>query len=408
MRRAAWVLLLTFPAIVQGCGRSDTLSPCNIATKACQEDVFYSDLRLRGAAFDPFGGVPPITTVTLAEFRQQLLDAQKSASASTPKDSGKPKIDPWDVAFGLLGLIKPSTSTAAAAVQDQVSNVAAFYSSTTRSVTVIDRGGDRNDYGDTKLLSHELVHAFQDQDNEFEGFGNNRTTDSGFAARALTEGEATLYEQLAGAEMDEIEPKTLDWDGYYGGWVKSLRNRLPQQESTYYAVNWFVYPLGAGMLTRAWLDGGPAGVRHVIAAFPNRTLDFLASRDGFTASARIELQCSVKPLGKGFKRVGLDRFGALQFYAFLVAAGVSEQDAWSYAEDWRDDSLWLYFDEARADVVVYWRHRLGSSAAAEAVVDAIPPSTARALDAIDRDVLIRASNVPSLVADGQGAVDCEP
>ena len=390
--------------LMAGCGAEGDLAPCNIATKSCQEDVFYADMRLRGAAFDPFDGVPPIRTITLAQYQSELL-AKRPKAKATVKATGKPKIKPWDEALRLLGLIKPSTSVASASIEDAVSNVAAFYSGATRSVTVIDRGGDRNDYADTKLLAHELVHAFQDD--ELGDFGV-LTTDSSFAARALTEGEATLYEELAGAEMDGVVPQDVDWGAHYGRWVKGLRSSLPKQKSTFYAVNWFVYPLGAGMLTRAWLDGGPAGVRNVMAAFPARTLDFVANHEAFTPPSSPKLRCRVVAPGEGFKGVGADSFGALQFYAFLAAARLPEADAWAHAEKWRDDTLWVYFDDAAQAVVVYWRVRLSSKAQATAVVDAIPTSTDRTLEAIGQDVLVRGSNVPGHVDVGQDDVVCDP
>jgi hypothetical protein len=400
MTRATVMLLMASLAL--GCGARGALEPCNVATQDCQDDVFYAIMRLRGVAFDPFDGVPPIRTVTLEQYQKDLLARAKKAK---PADKGDapPKINPWDVALGLLGLIKPSTSTAEASVTDAVMNVAAFYSSDTRSVTVIDRGGSSSEYADTKLLAHELVHAFQD--NESGSFGS-LTTDSGFAARALVEGEATLYEELAGAEMREISPKDLDWGGYFGGWVRGLRSQLPKQESTYFAVNWFIYPLGASMLAQAYRDGGPAAVRSVISGFPSHTLDFMGLLDGFEPAATPALHCEVAAPGKRFERVGFDRFGALQLYAFLVAAGLSEKDSWKHAESWRDDLLWVYFDEKAGAVSVYWRIRLNSKSGAAQVVKGIKPTAERVLQAIGSDVLVRASNVPLLLDEGRDAVDC--
>lgn len=398
-RRA--LLLALVSALCAACGQQQELSACDITTERCQEDVFYAVLRLRGDGFDAFDGVPPIRNVTLAEYRAQLArDAERAGDKSGGDDKAK---NPWDLALSLLGLIAPSTSTKTAAVNDAVLNVAAYYSPSLRQVTVIDRGGTRSDRGATTLLAHELVHAFQD--NEFGDFPP-LSTDGTFAVRALVEGEATLYEHLVGAEIDGETAEDLDWKSYYQGWVLGLRDSLPQQDSTYFAVNWFIYPLGAGMLTRAWLDGGNAAVRHALGDYPTRTLDLVAAHEG-TSDASSLLRCAVQSPGGRFERVAFDRFGALQLYAFLAAAEVPEADAWEAATRWRDDLLFVYFDAQDETAIVHWRLRMSSKATAETLDEAIPDTQERVLEVVGKDLLVRASNDPELLQSWAGVANCE-
>lgn len=257
---AASLLLCTF--VLFGCKPTEELEACNVARAECQQSIYYALLRLRGDGYDPFLGVPPIRTLTVEEYEAELRGKQPPPKdePDEPMEPVEPRVDPWDAALRLLKLVKPTTSSGEARVRDRVNHVAAFYSSATRTVTVIDRGGRRNDRGDTILLLHELVHAVQDD--EIAGWAGE-TTDADFAARSMIEGEATLYENLGVLELDGRDPDDADWDEFYGNWIDRRRSQMTGQASPFYAVGWFVYPLGGERLTDAYSRGGNAAVRHL-------------------------------------------------------------------------------------------------------------------------------------------------
>ena len=360
-----------------GCGRSDELEACNIANKSCQIDIYYALVRLRGDGYDPFEGLPPIRTVSVDQYRGELTDAHARPTSPpsdpfTPEAKPQTEIDPWDVALSWFGLVSIAAPTPQAAIDTRVNNVAAFYSSRTQQVTVIDRGQERNDRSDTTLLTHELVHAFQD--NEVGVDISEPSSDGSFAGRAFTEGEAVLYEKLAGAEIDDVSPYSLLWDDYYAGWLSGLRQGLAQDPSPFYAVSWFVYPLGGALLTRGWLRGGNAAVRELGGDFPQSALGYLKEfaqlEELPNEPGALPLDCRVQPPEQRFARAGYDRFGAMHLYAFLEAAGAVEQDAFDLAFAWRDDLFYLYFDEVRREVAASWRIRMADATAAQAVVDA--------------------------------------
>jgi hypothetical protein len=372
--------------ILLACGRRAEIEACNIAQRSCQEDIYYEIVRLRGDGFDPFQGVPPMRTITLGEYRDELT-ADQAPPAQAPAPKEPPKIDPVQVAFQLLGLVARTTSTAAAAIDDRVNNVAAFYDWNRSDVTVIDRGDEHNDGADTTLLAHELVHAFQHAEQSLGATLN--TTDSNFADQALVEGEAVLYEHLIGAEIQGIPPRQVDWKRYYAGWTASLRasmvewtadrlwtHRLSatQAKSPYYAVSWFVYPFGANLLTNAWLEGGNSAVRKLATDAPRHSLHFMASMAGVKPSPSATLPCQVEPPAKSFTRIVFDRFGAMQVYAFLGAQGLDEATSWAQALHWRDDLIWIYFDEKSQTVAVSWRIRFSQRSAADLAFTAIATS----------------------------------
>ena len=134
-----------------------------------------------------------------------------------------------------------------------------------------------------------------------------------------------LYEKLAGAEIDGVAPQ----HARLGRLLRALDRRtcapnLPQDPSPFYAVSWFVYPLGAALLTRGWLEGGNAAVRALGGELPAaaRSATWSDVRDGMPierGAARSTAACS-RP-SSASTRAGYDRFGAMQLYAFLDGRG---------------------------------------------------------------------------------------
>jgi hypothetical protein len=412
-------------AVIGACDASTGLTPCNIARESCQEDIYYALVRLRGDGYDPLAGVPPINTLTIDEYRRRLqaeADAREAAAADDPPeqepdpDAPKPVV-PWDFALQVLGLVTPTTSSGQASVDNQVDNVAAFYSSATRSVTVIDRGHDRDDFFETGLLLHELTHALQDR--ELSGSFSDGTTDSALASRALTEGEATFYQHLANLEMLGESAEANEWHGNYTNDLLGGRLNLPNSKSPFYGVRWFIYPLGARFLSDAWERGGNAGVRHAYATQPRHIAQYMTPHDEPHGELRPvldpALSCRVAAPGPTWQRPGLDRFGALIVYAFFTGAMLPDEKAWPLAAGWGDDLIYVFFEPEQELVLVSWRIRLLDEAAAESAVDRLQAARDQpgGLDARvrasaeGRDLVLIAGNDEATTADWDGTLSCE-
>ena len=286
---------------------------------------------------------------------------------------------------------------------DRVVHVAAFYSSATRTVTVIDRGGEHDDRGDTILLTHELVHALQDD--EISG-AETTSTDGDIARRSMIEGEATLYENLTALELDRIDRDSAEWQDFYERWLGRRRRSMPNERSPYYATNWFVYPLGAGRLIDGYLEGGNAAVRHVLADPPHSTAVLMLFSDSAASSDRPALDCKIEPPGSGFALNGYDEFGGLHVYGFLSKAGMAEDDAWGNASRLTSDRIWIYFDKKAGAVAGSWRMRFGGRHDAERVAAAMAPDRTFTATVDGPDLLVRVSNVDGLLDDWPGAGDC--
>ena len=176
-------------ALLTGCHGRD-LELCDIAQSDCQQDVYYADLRLRGDGYDPFGGIPPIRTISEDQYRAEL----EERAASSPR----PAVPWWDAALPLLHLLPSTGDTQSTSIDNQVQNTAAYYSSATREVTVIRHRSQALDENtllvNMDILAHELVHALQDR--ELDLNPSPTSTDGDFARSALIEGDASLYDYL--------------------------------------------------------------------------------------------------------------------------------------------------------------------------------------------------------------------
>lgn len=415
--RAQVVLLAT---ALGACGPAQELEPCNIASERCQEDIYYALVRLRGDGYDPLADIPPIETIPLETYRAQLqaaADAREAAEAMNPReepdpDAPKPVV-PIDFALQVLGLVTPKTSSGQASVDSQVATVAAFYASATRTVTVIDRGLDRDDFFDTSLLLHELTHALQDR--ELSGAFDDGTTDGSLASRALTEGEATFYQHLSQLEMAGQSPDGIDWHlGYtqnlQGGRTHVTRPEI-EKRSPYYDVRWFIYPLGARFLSDAWERGGNAGVRHAYATQPRHIAQYMTPHDephvGVRSVLDPALACDVRPPGEGWQRPAFDRFGALIVYAFLAGAKVPDEEAWPLASGWDDDLIYVFFEPDDETVLVSWRIRLADEDAAQRAMELMVLDPRVRASAEGRDLVLIAGNDEAVTAAWDGALVCE-
>jgi hypothetical protein len=416
---ARWLVasaLLAATVAVTGCGGEERLAACNIATQSCQEDVYYALLRLRGDGFDAVAQRPPIRTITRQEYCR-MQDAAKpddEPDREPDPEPEEPPLVPLDFALHVLGLVTPTKTTGGARGDDLCNVVTAFYATETRAVTVIDNGPrpaetaeDRaqRELDETSLLVHELVHALQDP--ELSGAQFDGTTDSSITARALTEGEATFYQNIAEREMIDGDPEGYDWQAHYETLLLRGREGVSKDPSPFFGVRWLGYPLGARYLTDVWLGGGNAGVRRAFAHPRQFMQQFIA---GYGDGAKVldpALDCPVAPPSSSYALVESDRFGALVSYGFMRRAGIADREAWPLAAAWNDD-LFLVFFDARAKIaamtwVIRFEHASGAKRVLELIGVTDPRLRARARG---RDLIFSASSDPTVGDAWNGGLDC--
>jgi hypothetical protein len=392
------LMLAGFLLMPTACGSADSIQPCDIRLDTCQQEVFFGVTRLRGDGFDPFHGLPPIRTISRDAFRRELQDEAAAAKNAAPG------IDAYEVTLQLFGLLTPAMAVTRAVIDNQVENVAAFYDPSVKKVTIVEQERPGEEFEHTLVLAHELVHAFQDREGAFAE--RRRTSDGWFARRSFTEGEASLYENLAAAEMAKRHAEDVDWHELASDYLKDVRATVAETDSPLLATRWLIYPIGVDYCMNAWLEGGNAAIRRLSDEHPQRSVDFMEHFHGYDAPPSSPLACRVGPPNSHYEVYGSDALGATGLYAFLVGRGSKEGNAWSISHRWLADSMWVYLDERSKHVAASWRIRLTSQANADAVLASLGDDSAIQGRREGREVVLNVSDDAKALGTWPGVDDC--
>jgi hypothetical protein len=339
LRGACWAALLA----AAGCSQHD-LPVCDIAERACQVDIYYRMLSLRGDGYDPFAGLPPVSVITEDQYRDRLIAESQQGSQDGPSA--------WDKALDLLHFTSNRNQADGGAggdaggstIDDEVAHTYAFYEPDKRAITIIAHPGQTTSTAEEEgmiTLAHELVHAIQDRELDLnqEDF---KTSDEYFAYDTIIEGDARFYEYLFAREVP----------GYVSATLSQVLT-LPQREldSTYndfagtstplFLAQLLVYPLGATYEAHAYSTGGNAAVRHGYSKEPRHMVGFLGDGQGHFPTVVVEDVCPsyVESMPMNRTSAVADQFGAVMFYAFLRGWKVDHATAYAAAQAWTGDYI---------------------------------------------------------------------
>lgn len=209
---------------------------------------------------------PKVRMLTAAQYVAE-------SEAEAPKQTAADERDYRDYLRmqALLGLM-PEDYQPDDAGSDYVRNFVAFYSPDKKEIFLLtDRAaGDAQD--DYLILIHELVHAYQDAAWDLNAFEQEHayTNDRWLGARALIEGDAVLYQNLASARLRGYAPEELDWVGYFGEWQQdSLAAGLKTETPALDVAALFPYAFGGAFTLDAWWDGGAARIADLFHTPPD-------------------------------------------------------------------------------------------------------------------------------------------
>ena len=402
-RIASLPILVVLVALALGgiaCSKPE-LSSCDITQRACQEEIYFHLLSLRGDGYDPFGGLPPMTVISEQTYRKQLEDEAAQSAADGP--------NPWDQALALLHFTSSSSGAnpdggagsdaGSSTIDDEVAHIMAFYDPNTKTVTVISHpsqtGTDAMNEA-MSTLAHELTHALQD--NELDLSKQFHTSDKYFANDAIIEGDARFYEDLFQKDVyTMLGQKTKDvltWPDLELTWDYE---NFDQLGSPLFAARALVYPLGARVEANEYRSGGNAAIRHGYAKAPARTVGLLVGPDGVVPPVGSGNVCPapyVAALPTSGKSTGADEFGALLLYTFLRGWGVDHDTAFSAAQTWTGDFLRVQASADYATTAAAWRIEF-SHAPAASIVQALTATGQLAAVADERSLQITVSDAAS-------------
>ena len=244
---------------VAGC---DVPAACDVALADCQQGWLSAVSCLRG--MEPMS--VPIRVIDEATFADEL--------EAMPPEEPRPSPDYEETALSYLGFVELGALDPSSIDARQVENIAAYYSTDTKDITVIDRGGRNDSISQNSTLFHELVHAAQDQEVDLDAYMESfaTTSDSDLGARSLVEGEASFYQQLVVGALNGIDVGSLDLAAMLLE-MRALRLRQALLDPSPYLMALYVTPygLGAPYTHSAYAAAGPQGVRDLYADPPLST-----------------------------------------------------------------------------------------------------------------------------------------
>ncbi|MDD9946086.1 MAG: hypothetical protein OXU20_33890 [Myxococcales bacterium] len=195
---------------------------CDIRDTSCQVQIFEAVRCVRGTE----GTLPSVRVIDADTYRQELMPGPEADPDPDTSEETEAPTDHWSASLALLGLLPEDTTARAARTAEALDWVTAFYSALYRDVTIIDRGEPREPEDNVTLLAHEFVHALQDEVSGSEELSErgSRNDDAILARTALSEGEATLVEDLAYAALFDLSPHDLYPTEYYEYRLRWARN----------------------------------------------------------------------------------------------------------------------------------------------------------------------------------------
>ena len=368
--RCASIATASFLVLATGLGCQSSLNLCEITQQDCQQEIYSHMLSLRGDGYDPFGGMPPTTVITEAQYRQILLQQT-------------PSVGPWDRALDLLHFTSPAPGSAPASgagadagnsyIDDEVANVAAYYSSASKSVVIVSHPSQTGEQAERNAmisLAHEFVHAMQDRELDLNA-SNFQSTDAYFAYDTLIEGDARFYELLFANDLLYLRYNQSNIVDILDNYLYNSYMDLNQYGSSLFAARALAYFLGARYEAVEYHSGGNAAIRHGYASEPQRTVGFLVGMDGVAPPVGSGNACPAPAASLAPSNTinGMDEFGALLFYAYLRGWGTNHDTALTTAQSWVGDSLRVQATNDLSTTAVAWHIELSAPPPAAIIND---------------------------------------
>ncbi|MEM9730863.1 MAG: hypothetical protein AAF997_19935, partial [Myxococcota bacterium] len=258
----------------------------------------------------------------------------------------------------LIGFIPEAAESATEdSIELQIASVAAYYSSRSKSITIIDR--DYPDEQAQEILAHEFVHFFQDRAFGLGSvFSGAATTDSVMGRRLVIEGDATYVAADWLVREKGLDVSAEDWEVAYNSWQGfALRTVGDPEVAIDQSAGIFPYAYGYELLGRASQSGGLPGRAALFESPPDSARDGMVEYQDFVSDGTTDVDEPNEPIPDPPESELLidDRSGAWYLYATLLRAGLLNEEAWARSLEWRGDRLGVF--EAGSEVVAVWRIR---------------------------------------------------
>lgn len=278
----------------------------------------------------------PVSVISRAEYRNR---SQGNGSGGTG-----PPSDPWnDQVWESLLLIGESEGSSEAIGETLSTSVQGFYSSSRNEIVIV--SPTKTPKVDRGTLSHELVHALQDQ--LFGLSGSAKTQDTQLSRRGVIEGEANYlqqrYRQRCERDWDCIDRP--DRGGGGGGGGSSLNEGL-------FTVIIQPYASGPRFIDSVYNEGGWDAVDELHGEFPAST-EQVIHPDRYPDDAPENVTVPDRSNGEWNRfdhdPVG-DTVGEASIFATMYHNGQTDASRYSYVSDpsegWAGDTVVPYQNDS--------------------------------------------------------------
>jgi hypothetical protein len=362
-----------------------SFEPCDIREKDCQAAVFYEMLDLRGEQWDAWASPPEMSVISEQEYRARL-ERQENSSADSDTS--------LDSALKLLNLQSDDDNNGDSFIDSKVKNVLAFYSSSTKQISIIDHGNVNNKEESTVTLAHEIIHALQDRSLSLLDYKNSASTQDAYLAhKCMIEGEARLYEILLHLKIKNLSIGRVDWTKYFA----DSRNHINKQliKSKFVLKDAFsssVYAIGLEYMKPIYAKGGNPAIEAAFLSKPQSTAMLLYGQNGLS---RPPLSCHKSVTPSDFKHVQAMTLGSIGLYAFSIKTIGAK--SWELMTTWSDDRLNVY-SLADNTTAVSWSIRLMNKAFIPTIEKITSEAGAQVIskDATNEIIILAAENAAAL------------
>jgi hypothetical protein len=372
------------------------LRQCDIRQPECQRDNVRATACLRGQA-------PVDFPVTVKPQQAYIDEAEQEAAAVT--EAEREHFRTWQRGLALLGLGDPDVTLMQSA-REQAAWVAAYYDPENKAVTVIDGGQPLDSQDAVTVLVHEAVHALQDQTVGLDAFLSRfpEDLDRLLASKSVTEGEASVIEDLAALGLFGGRDEDVAWGSVFNYWqVWSRQQALRSPMPAYMAWGQFPYPYGTPYAHAAYQAQSLAGLDALYTQPPASAAQVLAGYaitppGGGTWSEELG-DLSVPQAPAPYAYFDGDRLGAWMWLVFCdrlinrtaVRSGASALIRSRTAL--KADRFSILRDPAGGQLLAAWRLRFDSASLATQLGQILTADGWK-VATVDRDLVVLGGNWP--------------
>jgi len=254
------------------------------------------------------------------------------------------------------GILPEGTDLASLAASFTAATASATYSPLDKRVLVVSNGAERDDARATALLTHEYVHALQDQHFDLLGLmlAHPFDFDRSEALFALVEGDAMSVEHRAqgGESFARLSPDEIARreDGRYEPYRRGIGALFPPLLTETFI---FRYRDGLRFVEALRRAKPPVGADQIFRRPPRSTEQVLHPEKYLSDEAPREVALAAdRLLGAGWRLTAATPLGEVGVRGILLA-GAGDQESRRAAAGWGGDRAYLFEREGRRPLFVW-------------------------------------------------------